>query len=798
MGLVLYKYEEINGKHFVKLAQLVNETQAVTKTVALTSILSGEVKADNVQSTPGGFIIEGQKITSTEKLLEVLSGIKAIQIGTDSNGKPIMINTTGIVISTPQTAAQPVTAAQTVTSSQQTAPTTDADRQRIDQLTILLNNARDYYYNTGTEMMSNFEYDALTDELAALEKKTGYIRQDSPNKNVGADVKSAGPTVAANKNLKQGTKVAHEEDALSLDKTKDIADLIKLLCGKMGVLSVKMDGLTIVLTYEGGELQYAVTRGNGHIGEIVTENAKNMIGVPLTIDYKGKLVVRGEAYMTYSSFNAVNSSLPDGVEPFKNPRNLAAGTIRTFDKPKIVKNRQIRFCAFEIVNWEDIGLTSVNQMLSGLEKLGFTDTVKRVTVNATSMQAIIEQFTAAIKASDIPADGLVLRLDDLEYGQSLGTTGKFPRHSMAFKWEDAEVETELIRVDWTVGRTGIITPTAVFKPVDIEGSTIQRASIHNLSMMTQVLGRPYVGQKIWVYKANLIIPQVSKAEHINSNMSGLQLLNIPTACPHCGQPTVVRTDPSSGVDTLWCTNKECAARSIAKWEHFVSRDAMNINGLGTAVLQDMIDINIINEHFYSLYEASFEDFFRLCTELEGYGETKVSNIINAVTASKKTTLERVVYSLGIPNVGLQTAKQIVKLANWDIDNLTNPGIISDIANAKGLGAVAATSYRDYMSAHIEDFYRLADALDIEEHIQQTGELVGLVFCCTGAVNVYAGRKALQASIEARGGKFTTSVSGNTSYLITNDTTSGSAKNKAAAKLGIPVITEQEFIDKFGM
>lgn len=870
MGLILFKYEEINKKHFVKLASLDEQGQVRTQTVTLQSLLAGQVKADNVQVGQGALTINGQTVTSTEKLLELLKSIGSVKLG-EAAGQEIFINTTGTVIKKPaMSAAQAVQQTEIPiqptgfqspfennTSFTLSAPHTDhkrsldslikasfeanpiteippmspqlkqaihekqsinpvvqgqeaaaqtkqvlgqlnTDMNRLAELTKKLNKARDDYYNSGTESMSNLEYDALYDELEALEKKLNYSLPDSPTKNIGANVKSTGNTAIANRTTKQGTKVAHEEPALSLDKTKDVEDLKALLGERNGVLSVKMDGLTVVLTYEDGALQYAVTRGNGVIGEVITDNAKNMIGVPQAIPYKGKLVVRGEAYITYSDFNQINQSLPAGVEPFKNPRNLAAGTLRSFDKPKLVAQRHMRFCAFEIVNLKDIPkITLVRQMLQSLKNLGFTDVVKHTVTNAYGIADSIEMITSAVKSSDIPADGLVLRLDDLEYGLSLGTTGKFPRHSMAFKWQDTEVETYLRDIDWTVGRTGIVTPTAIFDPVDIEGSTISRASLHNLSIMEQMLEQPYVGQKTWVYKANLIIPQVARAEHNIDNVQNNRFLVPPTVCPKCGHNLIVKTDKSSGVKTLWCSNKECSARGIAKWEHFVSRDAMNIDGISTAILQDMLDVGIIDNNFSSLYEVTADDLFMLQVNKEGYGEVKLNNIANAITASRKTSLERVLFAVGIPLVGLQTAKKITKLAKGDVDELTDPVIIQKILMTDGLGQAVATSYQDYMMNHLEEFFELVDHLELEAPKQTSGELDGLTFCCTGAVLVYRNREELQASIESRGGKFTSAVSSKTNYLITNDTGSGSKKNRTAQQLGIPIISEQQFIDQFG-
>lgn len=683
----------------------------------------------------------------------------------------------------------------------------DSPKKRIDYLVDKLNTARDAYYNKSTSLISDKTYDELYDELESLEKSTGYVRPDSPTQNVGAEVNNDTPQsleipysptlpVPNYSQYKQGDKVNLADEALSLDKTKDINVLTNLLNNGDGVLSVKMDGLTIVLTYVGTKLAFASTRGNGTVGEFCLDNARRMLGVPETIPYGGTLTVRGEAYIDYVTFNEINSKLGDD-DKYQNPRNLASGTIRTFHKPEVVRQRKVKFSAFEIVNWADLGLTTFANQLDMLTKLGFTDVVKHIPVNKSNIVQAVEALTATVKASSIPADGLVLRLNDLVLGEKLGVATKYPRHSLAFKWEDAEVETKLRNIEWQVGRTGRITPVAIFDPVVLEGSTIQKASIHNLSMLEDLLGQPYVGQSIWVYKANMIIPQVARGDK-DSPIDTNNLLEGPDYCPCCGDVTTMNVDPNSGVHTLWCLNKACPAKSLQQWAHFVSREAMNINGLGESILQDLIDLGIINTNLSSLYTATPYDFFRLCSELEGYGEKKVTNILDAINASKTVALENVLYAYGIPNIGLQTAKTIVKLANYDLDTLSSTDMLEKILNTNGLGNVVANSWKNFMmSDRADDFFELCEILVLKQPKAQTGELNGLTFCCTGDVYQYKNRKELQASIEQRGGKFTTSVTGNTDYLITNTPDSGTAKNKAAIAKGIPVITEQQFIDQFG-
>lgn len=819
MGRYLYDCEVTNNTLFLKIANITGTTMQ-TEIRSIYDLVQGTVTVDNVQVNANVVTMEGKQARSARELMDIIKSRGNISAGQTEDGSALIIDKLGRlhIMSTPATKDKLPT---TMSSAQANAIDRFAEkrmtsvannliqkqRELVDQLVEKLNIARDSYYNKNQSLMSDKTYDELYDKLEALEKETGYIRPDSPTQNVGAGKVEAeqhkvtipqGPVlpVPDYSSYKQGEKVQLEDAALSLAKTKDVNELANLLDNGEGVLSVKMDGLTLILEYVGTKLVYASTRGNGTIGEFCLANAQQIEDVPDAIPYGGRLKVRGEAYLDYRDFEAINATLQED-DKYKNPRNLASGTIRTFNKPEIVRQRKLRFAGFEIVNWKDLGLHKFTDQLDMLSQLGFKNITKHIHVTKGQIHDAVEALTATVKASSIPADGLVLRLNDLELGERLGVATKYPRHSLAFKWEDAEVETQLKSIEWQVGRTGRITPIAVFKPVDIEGSTVEKASLHNLSMLEELLGQPYVDQTIWVYKANLIIPQVARGD-VESPIDTNRILEGPDYCPCCGSDTTMNVEPSSGVKTLWCLNKSCPAKGLQQWAHFVERDAMNVNGLGESILQDLLDLSIINNNLSSLYTATPADYFRLCVELEGYGEKKVTNILDAIEKSKTVPLENVLYAYGIPNIGLQTAKVIVKLADYDLDELSSLTMIKKILNTNGLGQVVAHSWKQFMlSDRADDFFGLCDLLNLVKPAEQTAELSGLTFCCTGDVYQYNGRKELQASIERRGGKFTTSVTGNTNYLITNTPDSNTAKNKAADAKGIPKITEQQFIDMFG-
>ena len=657
-------------------------------------------------------------------------------------------------------------------------------KERMVALVEQLNKARAVYEQGTDEIMSNFEYDKLYDELLKLESELGYTLASSPTQNVGYEVVS------------KLEKCKHETPMLSLDKTKDREALVSWLNGKEGVLSWKMDGLTVVLEYNGGKLVKAVTRGNGEIGEIVTANAKQFINVPRTIAFNGKLVLRGEAVISYADFERINES---AEEKFKNPRNLCSGSVRQLDS-KITKSRCVKWYAFELVEADglDIGV-QVSKQLNKLKTLGF-DVVEHKIVTPSNLLSTIAYFESKVNNYEIPTDGLVLTFEDKEYGKSLGMTSKFPRHSIAFKWTDEEVETKLVNIEWQVGRTGVITPVAEFDSVDIEGSTVSRASLHNLSIMVDTLGQPYVGQKLKVYKANMIIPCVAwgeKLEDLTNTSVALKKLYAPAECPCCGEPTEMREDPKSGVYTLWCNNPDCRAKGDKSFEHFVKRDCMNVEGVSGSTLQTLVDYGIITD-FASLYEIKNHKS-EICG-IEGFGEVSFNNLVKAVEKSRDVKLANLIFALGIPNVGLATAKLICRHFNNDLADTVSASY-EQLTSIEGVGGVIAESFVNYFAdkENADNFVKLTKELRIvAETVSNNTAMKGVTICVTGDVYQFSSRRVIKDVVEQLGGKLTSAVSKSTSYLVTNDTTSGSNKNKAAQQYGIPILSEEEFINKFNL
>lgn len=653
----------------------------------------------------------------------------------------------------------------------------------MKQLVDLLNRARKAYEQDDTEIMSNKEYDELYDKLVQMEKDTGITMSNSPTINVGYEVVSKLP------------KETHDKKMLSLAKTKERDDLVSFLADKDGALSWKMDGLTVVLTYEDGELRKAVTRGNGEVGELVTNNAKQFKNIPRKIAFKGKLVIRGEAIITYSSFEKINRSLGADEEKYKNPRNLCSGSVRQLDSA-VTASRDVMWYAFTLVESEGVTKKTFDEQMMFLKLLGFT-TVEYTIVNKNNINETIDKLSEIVssKKLDIPTDGLVLTYNDIAYGQSLGSTAKTPRHSIAFKWQDEEAESELKYIEWQVGRSGVITPVAIFKPVDIEGSTVERASLHNLSIMCDLLGQPYIGQKIKVFKANMIIPQISWADI--SDEPGLQKLFIPSYCPCCRKETEIKEDPNSGVLTLWCTNPNCGEQGNRLFEHFVSRDAMNIDGLSTATLQRFSEYNLISD-FASIYHL--KDYGYEITNMEGFGIQSFKKLVLAIEKSRNVKPANLIYALGISNVGLATAKLICRYFNNDLTDIST-ATYNELVSIEGVGDVIAQSFVDYFedSENYDNFIKLVRELNIiKEEVSTNTSMSGVTICVTGDVYVFPNRRAIKDLVENLGGKLTGSVSRSTSYLVTNDTSSGSNKNKAAQQYGIPILTEQEFIDKFNL
>ena len=648
---------------------------------------------------------------------------------------------------------------------------------RIHELVPILNNARKVYEQGTDEVMSNFEYDKLYDELLALEKETGVIMSNSPTQNVGYEVVSELP------------KEKHNTPMLSLDKTKDREALVGWLNGKEGVLSWKLDGLTVVLTYDNGTLTKAVTRGNGEIGEVVTANAKTFINVPSNISYKGHLVLRGEATISYDNFEKINAKIVDIDAKYKNPRNLASGSVRQLDS-SITAQRSIEWTCFELVEASDEIPNELNEQFKWVSSLGFK-VVQHMIVTPANVVKGIEKFEEILKTGKMntPSDGLVLALNDRKYGFSLGKTSKFYRHSIAFKWGDEEVISKMLYVEWSPSRTGLINPVAVFEPVDIEGSTVSRASVHNVSIFLDLqLG---VGDRVKVYKANMIIPQISE------NLDKTGTIEIPGTCPCCGCETEVHEDPNSGVYTLWCPNADCDAKGNRLFEHFVSRNAMNIDGISGATIETLKEAGVLTDLPSIFHIAEHRSDI---VNLEGFGETSFANMVYAVDNARNVKVANLIYALGIPNIGLSTAKLICKNFDNDLSAIVE-ATYTELINIEGIGDVIAESFVSYFEDedNLDQFVRLVKELHIvHEEVSTDTSMQGVVICVTGAVNIFPNRDAVKQIVESKGGKLTGSVSKSTSYLVTNDTTSGSRKNRAAQEYGIPILTEQEFIDKFNI
>lgn len=639
-------------------------------------------------------------------------------------------------------------------------------KQEIREKIDILNRAAKAYYQDGIEIMPNIEYDRLYDELRELERETGIVFANSPTRNVGYEVLSELP------------RERHPSRMLSLDKTKSRQELVEWLGDQQGLLSWKLDGLTIVLTYENGELVKALTRGNGEIGEVITGNARVFANVPVNVPYRGRLVLRGEAIITYSEFRRINSQIGDADAKYKNPRNLCSGSVRQLD-PAVTRSRNVRFIAFSLVEAEnvDFGGTRSGQ-LEWLASQGF-DVVEYRHVDKTNLPETIDRFEEQVKTNDFPSDGLVLIYDDIEYGRSLGTTAKFPRDSIAFKWEDQQEETVLRKIEWSASRTGLINPVAVFDPVELEGTTVSRASVHNISIMRELkLG---IGDRIMVYKANMIIPQISE------NLTGSDTIAVPEVCPVCSGKTEIRSD--SGVSTLYCTNPLCPAKQLKSFSHFVSRNAMNIEGLSEATLEKLISRGLVRE---------FSDLFRLdryraeITEMEGFGEKSFENLTTSAERARRTTPERLLYALGIPGIGAANARLIVRAAhrNWErIQSMT----IEELTAIDGVGEIMAQSYVSFFQNPekkkiLED---LLEVLILDETEETRGEVFqGMTFVITGSLEHYENRDALKAEIEKAGGKVAGSVSGKTSWLINNNVNSTSGKNRKAHELGVPIINEE--------
>lgn len=645
-------------------------------------------------------------------------------------------------------------------------------QKRMKELTELLNRAAAVYYQGKDEIMSNFEYDRLYDELQVLEEETGIILAGSPTNRVGYEVLSELP------------KEAHPSPMLSLDKTKEVAQLESWLGTQEGLLSWKMDGLTIVLTYQDGSLQKAVTRGNGRIGEVITNNARVFQNVPLSIPFSGELVLRGEAVISYAEFQRINQSLAE-EEQYKNPRNLCGGTVRQLNN-EITAERNVNFLAFALVSAEGVDFdNSQENKMRFLQEQGF-DVVEYYRVTADNLAERVAWFAEQIHRNEYPSDGLVLLMDDIAYGESLGHTAKFPRNALAFKWEDETAETTLLEIEWSASRTGLINPVAVFEPVELEGTTVSRASVHNVSIVEQLeLGE---GDRIEVYKANMIIPQIAE------NLTRSGRCHIPAACPVCGEGTAIHED--NGVKTLFCENSECPAKKIKTFAHFVSRDAMNLDGMSEATIEKFINHGMIHELADLFHLEKHRDQI---VAMEGFGEKSYQRLVDSAERARHTDVVRFVYSLGIPNVGLSNARLICQAYGQDFDQIrqADEETLDDI---EGVGPVIAKTFVSFfqdpgvqeMVSHLLQEVIMETPADQE--ISQ--DMQGMTFVITGTVAFFENRKEVKTLIEAHGGKVTGSVSAKTDYLINNDAASQSSKNRKAKELGIPILTEKQFIDQF--
>lgn len=643
---------------------------------------------------------------------------------------------------------------------------------RMKELVELLNRAAESYYAKDTEIMSNFDYDKLYDELEQLEQETGVVLANSPTVKVGYEAVDELP------------KEAHEQPMLSLGKTKDREELREWVQDKTALLSWKLDGLTIVLTYQAGKLVKAVTRGNGEVGEVITNNAKVFKNIPLSIPFSGDLVLRGEAVITYSDFEKINAEIAEEEAKYKNPRNLCSGSVRQLNS-EITAKRNVRFYAFNLVSATDLDFeNSRKKQFEFLTKMGF-DVVEYKEVDKDNILEAIDYFAKAIETYDVPSDGLVLTYEDIAYGQSLGRTAKFPRHSIAFKWADEIRETTLKEIEWSPSRTGLINPVAIFEPVELEGTTVSRASVHNISILRGLkLG---IGDRITVYKANMIIPQIAE------NLTQSDTVEIPACCPVCGGETQIRQ--IGDAQMLYCENPQCEVKKIKAFTLFVSRDALNIDGLSEATLEKFVAKGYIHTYADLFHLERFKDEI---IEMEGFGEKSYRNLYDSIEKARNTTLPRLLYGLGIANIGVANAKMLCKYFRFDLDKMRNADV-EELGQIDGVGEIIATAFYEYFqdaenNAQLDDLLKELQIEEAAEEGEQT--LAGKAFVITGSLNHFANRDALKEEIEKRGGKVTGSVTGKTVCLINNDITSTSGKNKKAKELNVPIVSEEDFMKEY--
>lgn len=647
------------------------------------------------------------------------------------------------------------------------------DIDRMKQLIARLNEAAKAYYAQDREIMSNLEYDRLYDELSALEEKTGLVLAQSPTQSVGYEAVDTLP------------KERHESPMLSLGKTKSREELADWLNGKKGLLSWKLDGLTIVLTYRDGKLFKAVTRGNGEVGEVITPNARTFVNLPLQIPFLGELILRGEAVITYEDFERINAKIEDADARYKNPRNLCSGSVRQLNS-EITAQRNVRFFAFALVKADGADFeNSREKQFEFLKEQGF-EVVDYRPVTAETMRDAVEWFEQTVSSYPVPSDGLVLLLDDIAYGEALGRTAKFPRNAIAFKWADETAQTTLREIEWSASRTGLINPVAVFDPVELEGTTVSRASVHNVSIVKELqLG---IGDTITVYKANMIIPQI--AENLTKSGS----LTIPCECPVCHEKTQIRQE--NDTETLICPNPDCDAKKLKSFTLFVSRDAMNIDGLSEATLEKFLARGFLHTYADLFHLDRYKDEI---TQMDGFGEKSFANLSDSIEKARHTTLARLIYSLGIPNIGIANAKMICREYKNDLKRLLNAPA-EELAGIDGVGPVIAGTFVAFFAE--EKNKKALEALlaevtpEQETFSEEALPLSGKSFVVTGSLNHFENRNALKEKIEALGGKVTGSVTGKTVCLINNDNTSNSSKNKKAQELGVSILTEEAFMEQY--
>lgn len=644
--------------------------------------------------------------------------------------------------------------------------------ERMKELVEMLNAASKSYYAQDKELMSNFEYDKLYDELENLEKETGVILANSPTVQVGYEA------------VEELPKDRHEQPMLSLGKTKSREELQEWVQDKTALLSWKLDGLTVVLTYSEGKLAKAVTRGNGEVGEVVTNNAKVFKNIPLSIPFKGNLTVRGEAVITYSDFARINEEISEEEAKYKNPRNLCSGSVRQLNS-EVTAQRNVRFFVYNLVSADGVTFeNSKMKQMDFLKEQGF-EVVEWRKVNRENIIDNISYFEKAIENYDIPSDGLVLTYDDIAYGESLGRTAKFPRHSIAFKWADEIRKTTLKEIEWSPSRTGLINPVAIFEPVELEGTTVSRASVHNISVLRSLkLG---IGDRITVYKANMIIPQIAE------NLTQSDSVEIPDKCPVCGADTVI--SQIGDAQMLYCENPQCEVKKIKSFTLLVSRDALNIGGLSEATLEKFIAKGYIHEYADLFHLDRYKEEI---IEMDGFGEKSYQNLADSIEKARNTTLPRLLYGLGIANIGVANAKMLCRQYHYDLEQLLSADE-EELSEIEGVGEVIAAAFRSYFEdknnrERVDHLLNELHIEEVEEEEEQT--LNGKVFVVTGSLNHFASRNELKEEIEKRGGKVTGSVTGKTDCLINNDITSGSGKNKKAKELGVTIITEEEFLKKY--